>query len=376
MGKWLPRHLHPFARGVYSPRLAMRSPKLFLCSLFLILACGTSQDVEPGGMDGGTEVPDAGPSPVDDVLYLGRFDDSDPDAVRFSWSGSGFAVRFRGTGARATFRGGRSFTVVVDGDAQPDPFQVSDVAGEAYDLASNLPDGEHTIEVYRRTEASNGPTVVVGVEVDGEPLSVPRPTRQLEIVGDSWSTGQGVESSNEVCDSSAQNHFVTWGAIAARAVDAELSTVAWAGKGVVGEPMLPLYDRVIGTEDGSTGTIRTADAVFVSLGANDFVAGELPTEFVPAYVSLLEQIRLQHPDALIACIWPQLPDPSETALARSAIDAAIAERAAAGDAQVTGADLELDELVDLACDNYHPGPETHALMADKTIEFLSAELGW
>ncbi|MBT8451493.1 MAG: hypothetical protein KJO40_05955 [Deltaproteobacteria bacterium] len=376
MGKWLPRHLHPFARGVYSPRLAMRSPKLFLCSLFLILACGTSQDVEPGGMDGGTEVPDAGPSPVDDVLYLGRFDDSDPDAVRFSWSGSGFAVRFRGTGARATFRGGRSFTVVVDGDAQPDPFQVSDVAGEAYDLASNLPDGEHTIEVYRRTEASNGPTVVVGVEVDGEPLSVPRPTRQLEIVGDSWSTGQGVESSNEVCDSSAQNHFVTWGAIAARAVDAELSTVAWAGKSIVREPMLPLYDRVIGTEDGSTGTIRTADAVFVSLGANDFVAGELPTEFVPAYVSLLEQIRLQHPDALIACIWPQLPDPSETALARSAIDAAIAERAAAGDAQVTGADLELDELVDLACDNYHPGPETHALMADKTIEFLSAELGW
>jgi lysophospholipase L1-like esterase len=118
------------------------------------------------------------------------------------------------------------------------------------------------------------------------------------------------------------------------------------------------------------------DAVFVSLGANDFVAGELPSEFVPAYVSLLEQIRLQHPDALIACIWPQLPDPSETAIARSAIDAAIAERTAAGDTQVTGADLELDELVDLACDNYHPGPQTHALMADKTIQFLSAELSW
>ena len=375
----------------------MRSAKLFLSALFLILACGTNQDVEPGGMDAGTEVPDAGdgggggggdpgpdggevpdagPSPVDDVLYVGRFDDSDPGAVRLSWSGSGFVVRFRGTGARATFRGGRSFTVVVDGDARPDPFEVSDVVGEAYDLASNLPDGEHTIEVYRRTEASNGPTMVVGVEVDGEPLSVPRPTRQLEIVGDSWSTGQGVDASSEVCDSSAQNHFVTWGAIAARAVDAELSTVAWAGKGIVREPLLDLYDRVIGTEAGSTGTIRPVDAVFVSLGANDFVAGELPSEFVPAYVSLLEQIRLQHPDALIACIWPQLPDPSETALARSAIDAAIAERAAAGDARVTGADLELDDLVDLACDNYHPGLETHTLMADKTIQFLSAELGW
>ena len=259
---------------------------------------------------------------------------------------------------------------------EPDPFEVSDLVGETYDLASNLPDGEHTIEVYRRTEASNGPTVVVGVEVDGEPLSVPRPTRQLEIVGDSWSTGEGVDDSAEVCDASAQNHFVTWGAIAARAVDAELSTVAWTGKGIVRDAMQPFYDRVIGTEAGSTGTIRPVDAVFVSLGANDFVAGELPDGFVPAYVSLLEQIRLQHPDALIACIWPQLPDPSETALARSAIDAAIAERTAAGDTQVTGADLELDELVDLACDNGHPGPQTHALMAEKTIDFLSAELGW
>ncbi len=340
----------------------MRSAKLSLCALFFVLACGDNDD--------------AGPSPVDDLLYVGRFDDSDPGAVRLSWSGSGFVVRFRGTGARATFRGGRYFTVVVDGDARPDPLEVSDVVGETYDLASNLPDGEHTIEVYRRTEALNGPTVVVGVEVDGEPLSVPRPTRQLEIVGDSWSTGDGVDGSNEVCDSRAQNHFVTWGAIAARALDAELSTVAWAGKGIVREAMLPLYDRVIGTEAGSTGTIRPADAVFVSLGANDFVAGELPSGFVPAYVSLLEQIRLQHPDALIACIWPQLPDPSERALARSAIDAAIAELAAAGDARVTGADLELDELVDLACDNYHPGVQTHALMADKTIEFLSAELGW
>lgn len=373
----------------------MRSLNLLPFALLLVVGCGSTEDAGPVGMGGGAGAPDVGvggaggdrgpdvgempdpdPSPVDDVLYLGRVDDSDAAAARLSWSGSGFVVRFRGTDARAAMSGGRYFTVVVDGDVRPDPLVVSNDVGETYDLASDLPDGEHTIEVYRRTEASNGPTVVGGVEVDGDPLSVLRPIRQLEIVGDSWSTGDGVDESSEGCNSSAQNHFVTWGAIAARAVDAELSTVAWGGKGVVRDPLPPLYERVIGTEAGSPGTIRPADAVFVSLGANDFVDGELPDGFVSAYASLLEQIRLQHPDALIACIWPKLPDPSETSLARSAIDAAIVERAAAGDTQVTGADLELDELVDLACDNYHPGVETHALMAENTIAFLRAELGW
>ena len=372
----------------------MRWSRLLPFVLFLVLGCGGSENAGTGGMGGAAgmpgagnggaggsrgpgEIPDPDPLPVDDVLYLGRFDDSDPDAVRLSWSGSGFVFRFRGTAARATFRGGRRFTVVVDGDVRPDTLEVSNDVGETYDLASDLTDGEHVVEVYRRTEASNGPTVVGVVEVDGEPLSaVPRPTRQLEIVGDSWSTGDGVDDSAEGCSSSAQNHFVTWGAIAAREVDAELSTVAWGGKSLVRDPMMPLYDRVVGTEAGSTGTIQPVDAVFVSLGANDIVNGELPDGFVSAYAALLEQIRLQHPDALIACIRPELPSASDELLARTAIDEAIAERTVAGDTQVTTADIELDELVDLACDDYHPGAETHALMAENTIAFLEAELGW
>ena len=343
----------------------MRSFLLSLAVVLLMLGCGSDGD----------------PSPETGVRYVGRFDDADPSAVRFSWSGSGFVVRFRGTGARATLRGGRFFTVVVDGVVQPDPLAVSE-SDATYDLASDLPNAEHTIEVYRRTEGSLGPSVVGGVAVDGEPLAVPRPTRQMEIVGDSWSTGDGVDAPSESCDLSTLNHYLTWGAVAARAVDAELSTVALSGKGVVRsgddrvDPLPVFYDRVIATEAGSTGTIRPVDAVFVSAGANDFIEGELPGEFAVAYASLLEQIRVQHPDAVIACIWPKLPDAAETERVRAAIDAAIAARLAAGDARVTEADIELDELVDLACDDGHPGVETHALMAENTIAFLMAELGW
>jgi lysophospholipase L1-like esterase len=326
------------------------------------------------------------PAPVPvraSVRYVGRYDAADTNAVRFGWSGSGFVVRFHGTGARATMRGGRYFTVVVDGIVQPAPLAVSQ-SDATYDLASNLADGEHTIEVYRRTSIAFEPTVVGAVEVDGQPLAVPPPTRQVELVGDSWSTGHGVDGPNGNCSFSAEteNHFVTWGAIAARAVGAELSTVAAGGKGIVrdfngdrNEQMPTLYERVIGTEAGSTGTIRPVDAVIVSLGANDFINSQLPIEFVEAYASFLGQIRARHPDALIACVWPRLDNPLETQRARTAIDAAIAERATAGDTRVMGADLELEALVDFGCE-FHPGPQTHALMAAKTIAFLGAELGW
>ncbi|MGB5326012.1 MAG: Ig-like domain-containing protein [Pseudomonadales bacterium] len=316
------------------------------------------------------------------VRYVGRFDDTDPGAVRFSWSGGGFVLRFRGTGARATMRGGRYFTVVVDGEVQP-RLAVS-LSDATYELASNLANGEHTIEVYRRTSVAFEPSVVSAVEVDGQPLPVPAPTRYVEVVGDSWSTGHGVDGPNANCSFSAEteNHYVTWGAIAARAVGAELSTVAAGGKGIVrdstgnrNEQMPTLYERVIASEAGSTGIIRPVDAVIVSLGANDFIGGALPTEFVVEYASFLEQIRARHPDALIACVWPQLDNPLETQRARTAIDAAIALRTTVGDSRVIGADLELEQLVDFGCD-FHPGARTHELMAEKTVEFLMDELGW
>ena len=347
---------------------------------------GSFPDAGPadGGLgdDGGLGV-DAGPTIVPGPRYVGRHDASDPGAVRLSWSGSGLILRFRGTGARVSMNGaGRFFTVIVDGSVQP-TLAVSGASG-TYSLAADLPDGEHTVELYRRTEGSFGPTVVHGLEVDGELLAVPEPTRQLEVVGDSISAGYGVDGPDRFCDFSAEteNHFLTYGAVAARALGAELSTVAWSGKGAVhnygddrNEPMPELYGRVIATDAASTGVIRPADAVVVNLGTNDFSTDGDPTdaEFVPAYVNLLEQIRSRHPDALIACtVGPPLGTSDQTR-ARGGIEMAIAQRNMAGDARVTWVDL--DGFSDWGCD-WHPGDETQALLAEDLVAFLRSELGW
>lgn len=301
-----------------------------------------------------------------------------------SWSGSGMLLRFRGAAARVTMNGaGRYFTVVVDGEVQPTLAVSGDM--NTYDLATGLSDGEHLVELYRRTEGSFGPTEIYGVAIpDGVLLPVTPPARRIEVVGDSITAGYGVDGADETCNFSAEteNHFLTYAAVAARALDAELSAVAWSGKGVIynygddrNQPMPTLYDRVIATEGGSTGTIREADAVIVNLGTNDFSTdGDPPEgEFVPAYVALLEQIRARHPDALIACtVGPPL-GAADMGRARPYIESAIAMRASAGDTNIRWVDL--DGFSDWGCD-YHPGDETQALLADDLVAFLQSELGW
>lgn len=380
--------------------VAMRRSLLLTC--LLVVGCGDDSGVtdgEPGDggpaddasvVDGGSRVDsgadgglDGGPPLEPGPYYVGRFDDSDPDAVRMSWSGTGLVLRFDGTAARVTMNGaGRYYTVVVDGEVQPTLAVSGDSA--TYDLATGLGAGEHRVELYRRTEGSFGATEIYGVEVDGELLAAVPPPRRIEVVGDSITAGYGVDGADETCNFSAatENHFLTYAAVAARELDAELSAVAWSGKGVIynygddrNQPMPTLYDRVIATEDGSAGTIRPADAVVVNLGTNDFSTdGDPPEgEFVPAYVDLLEQIRATHPDALIACTVAPPLGASDMGRAKPYIESAIAMRAAAGDGNIQWVDLT--GFADWGCD-YHPGDETHALLAEPLVAFLRDELSW
>ena len=116
----------------------------------------TTSSTSSTGPDTSTGEPPAEPA----VHWVGRHDASDPGHVRMGWSGVGAVLRFAGTGASVRLDDhGRYFTVLVDGALQP---TLATSPGEqSYVLASGLPDGEHTLELYRRTEGSFGATTVL-----------------------------------------------------------------------------------------------------------------------------------------------------------------------------------------------------------------------
>lgn len=322
------------------------------------------------------------------VRFVGRVDTSDPDVARFGWSGTGVRARFFGTSVKVVLGGEQQYTVVLDGEVQPTLV----AAGGTYELASGLPPGVHEVELYRRVEAHQGESEFYGFDFgSGYALTPPRaPERRIEIIGDSNTCGYGNEGAGPDCHYTpdTQNHYLSYGAIAARNVGAELSTLCWSGKGIVCnygdeeascvDPLPALLDRTLPERPESVWDHSRFQphAVVINLGANDISTDVDPTqqELEAGYEQLLERTRERYPAALIlATLGPMRP---ERQFLMTYFENAIARRAEAGDSQVMSIALPpTDPANGLGCD-YHPSLLTHESLAATLTEALRTELGW
>jgi endoglucanase len=318
--------------------------------------------------------------------FIGRVS-REPEGINFAWSGSAVELRFRGTEISVTLDdwGHNFFEVIVDGE-----HHVMSVGPDeqTYLLASGLEPGEHEVLLYRRSEAFFGPTRFVGFSVpesDWLPSHVPS-ERRIEVVADSTATGYGVEGLDQTCGFSAEteNHYIAYPAIAARALDAEVHTIAWSGIGVYrdnsGNPENTMglrYPRAIPTDETSTWDFRdfVPQAVVINLGANDFVADDPGSEFEEAYEELLDTITSKYPGARLYCAVGSSPVSSEYSRLKPRIQAIVDSRRASGEAIAL---LDFGTTGDdeaYGCD-WHPAKATHELMADILTEALRRDLGW
>lgn len=350
---------------------------------------GSGGQMNEVGSGGTLAKPDCAPPEDLGVRLVGRYDGCSPGGVRMAWSGSGFIARFDGTGLSMSQSGSAvQYTVLVDSVIQP---VLKTESGEQnYELASGLEPGEHVVEVYRRGEASFGATTLLAVNVTGGALLEPpaRAARRIEVFGDSITCGYGNEGANATCPFSAdtENHYLSYGAILARRFDADLSTVAWSGKGVVinygGEMSTTLPEMVERAIPGSESSVwdyslePAPQVVLINLGTNDFSTENDPTpeSFLEGYLGMLRGIRARYPEALILCtIGPLLSGPDLTK-AESGIQSAVEQLTAAGDTAVFAYKMQTGNA-NPGCD-WHPGLATHEAMAEELGVALSAQLGW
>lgn len=321
------------------------------------------------------------------VRFVGRVDGSEPTRPRFTWSGTGFLARFSGTGLRVKWSNEQPvmFQVVVDHE---EPRSVTAAQGEAtIALAEGLGAGEHTLLLHRETEGQYGTTAISEIQVlEGELLDPPElPNRLIEIVGDSITCGYGNLGADQSCPFSfdTESHFVSYGAVAARELDAELSTIAISGHGIIRNydggtsDLLPIsYERTL-TMDPTTSWdfVREPDVVVVNLGTNDFAKGDPGIAFEDEYFRFLADLRDRHPEAyLLVTLGPML-NGEDLNKARAYLQNALESMTSMGDDNVGFLEYAAQGTGELGCD-WHPNTKKHASMATALTEELRTKLHW
>ncbi len=383
------------------------------------VACSSKDEIEPTDVlpagDGGTQGADVSTTPKDDASdaevvqtapfhVIGRVDRRDATGPRFSWSGTTIKAKFKGTGVTVQLRdngsmagGSNMFDVSIDG-AAPKAIPVFPQQ-ESYELAKDLPLGEHEVVLVKRTEPIFGVVQLLGITpTGGELVPSPVPTgRRIEMIGDSITCGYGVLGI-EPCNFSheTESEPSAWGALAAKELGATRTIIGYSGIGVLrdgggdkNDQMPARYDRALADDSSSAWDHASAphpDVVVVNLGTNDFATGDPGVAFQTAYLAFLSDLRAKHPNAyIVVATSPMLTDtfPADEARRTKSIAAlkAIVAARQAGDGGAPDAKiglLELDEQVasdQYGCD-YHPSTQTQQKMATKLVAFVKQAVGW
>ncbi|MBN8526211.1 MAG: GDSL family lipase, partial [Planctomycetes bacterium] len=321
------------------------------------------------------------------LLYSGRWDRSQPAGPRAEWPACTVRLRFEGTALNVALGGAKdhAFQVVVDGKPTA---VVTIVPGQSlYEVAAGLPAGEHLVELCKRTECWAGPVQVKGFQLSAgaKLLDPPVFRRRVEFIGDSITCGYGNEaaSKEEHFSFKTENAWLAWGAVAARALDAEYSCQAISGiwlQETAKKKAMPAHWGATMPFTPSPAWDHTAwqaDAVVVNLGTNDSSTKVLieQQKWRDAYVPFIAAIRKAYPQAHIFLTIGSMGHGVENAIPK--YNAAIVEELkAAGDAKVHSLAIPNQKMEDGIGADWHPSARTHQKMADVITAAIKAELGW
>lgn len=272
------------------------------------------------------------------VRYSGRIDTSTTERVRLVFPYSSAAFRFTGTslGIRLINRRAyyRSFIgAMIDGREYTVPLTKDDESIDVT-IASKLPAGTHTVTVFKRQDGSHYLDLqgfLVDETAEVLPPTTPKPTRRMEVYGDSVSAGEVSEAvayagkPDPEHDGQYSNSWYSYAAMTARNLNAELHDIAQGGVSLLDGigwfngpdyvGMESIFDKI--DYNPSLGPTKQWDfsqydpqVIVVALGQNDAHPDDFMTtdyqapisrEWRAQYATFLRKLRSLRPHALIIC---------------------------------------------------------------------------
>ena len=356
--------------------------------------------------NGGTAAANA-PAP-DGLRYIGRFG---PQLV-MSWTNTAAELTFTGTSASFGFTlngtGGAVVGVSVDGG----PLAKTPIVGTTQVQSGVLSNGPHTVRATKISEGRLGEITLNDTNVVGTATAAATPTRRIEVIGDSISAAYGVDGTSASCvnNYTVEDASLSFASLAGTALQADVSLIAWAGKGVWRNDasdtnaianqvtMRTLWTRAVQSNSAAYPFDASVapQAVVVELGTNDYeytadnsngtpqaIRATLDhNAFVSAYVALLTDVQTHYPNAIfVLCSSPMLSDSYPTASDMQSTDLVQDLQAIATQFGQTGADVSVLTFPALSANDLvgcggHPTADGHAQMAAALQAELAGKLNW
>jgi len=260
------------------------------------------------------------------IRYVGRFDFSNPQEVRFDWSGVYIQFNFRGSecAVKMSDTGHNYYNIFIDDQ----PSKTIDVKSDTTIVIFKAVGAKvHKIQIYKRTEGFQGIGSFKGILISQKGEMLPWkeiPLRKIEFIGNSITCGYGTEglSNSEKFKPSTENNYLSYAPIMARAFNADYHIVAHSGMGVVRnygykekvspDAMPGRFNRVFDEKDQPIWDFKQwkPDVVVINLGTNDFSTKPFPDKevFKAGYEKLINDVFVQYGDVPVFCVVGPMTD--------------------------------------------------------------------
>lgn len=244
---------------------------------------------------------------------MGRFDRKEEEAPVGGWVNSAVFLSFRGTAINMTAEDseGKDYVeIVLDGIAR-NWINIKKGVHE-YVIEQELPDGEHTLEIQKRTGILTGSIKFHGFTLpEGGTFLAPPPRKnlRLEYFGDSVTCGSGIGHPHEVAEATnLDDGYMSYVGISARMLNAEYHTLAIDGIGVLQDARgnrngLPAhFHGTLGKDTPAWDFSRyIAHGVVINLGQNDYSTPIDDGQYIEAYIAFVEDILKTYPEPYVFC---------------------------------------------------------------------------
>ena len=320
------------------------------------------------------------------IQYTGRIDFKNPQSPRFWQPGVNINTVFVGGTCsviiKDEFIGGvvhNYIEVIVDGKEKRLRLQS---ATDTIEVASGLSAGNHTLIICKNTEANIGYIEFAGILCDSLIAPNPKPQRKIEFIGNSITSGTGSDQSAIPCGKGRwedqHNAWLSYGAIAARALNAQYHLSSVSGIGLMHSccgmtiTMPEVFDKVHMNQNAIPWNFNNyqPDVITVCLGQNDGIQDSVV--FTGKYLAFLRQLRKYYPAATIVCLNSPMADDRLSGVLKAYLSAIVNT--------IQKEDPKVDKFFFSrryyhGCDT-HPNLEEHKEMAGELTTFLKTKMKW